>query len=119
MTSTDTEFGLSAEDAVADMLKNKGFLILDRNWRRPWGELDIVAERGGVVHFVEVKASGRAVSGFEPFRRAGGAKMNKVRRTARTWLAERRYPPDTEWQTDIASVIHGPHSSEIELFLAE
>jgi putative endonuclease len=114
-----TNFGLAAENAVAEQLKTKGFRILDRNWRRPWGELDIVAEQEGIIHFVEVKASSSSVAGFEPYRRASASKMHKVRRTARTWLSDHGYGPDTPWQTDIASVIGTAKDLEIELFFNE
>ena len=110
-----TQLGLAAEEAVCRHLKEKGFSILDRNWRRPWGELDVVALRDGVVHFVEVKASSQQVAGFEPFLRADERKMQKVQRTARTWLATRRYSPETEWQMDVASVIMA-EAPEIEIF---
>ena len=36
--------GASAETATCQWLKSKGFRILDRNWRRPWGELDITLQ---------------------------------------------------------------------------
>jgi putative endonuclease len=115
MQTERTTMGLAAEELVADWLGERGYRILDRNWRKPWGELDIVAESGGVVHFVEVKASTRLQTGFDPFLRADGRKMHKVQRTARTWLVSHRYGPNTEWQLDIASVITGD-SLKIELF---
>ena len=116
MPTERTIMGLEAETAVCRRLKADGFQILDRNWRRPWGELDIVASRGSVIHFVEVKASRRNIQGFGPALRADWRKMTKVRRTAQTWLAANRYSPDTEWQMDVASVIMGPGNPDIELF---
>ncbi len=118
MVNERTTFGLAAEEAICTHLESTGYTILDRNWRRPWGELDIVAMQDNVVHFVEVKASSRQVSGFDPFLRADGRKMHKVRRTAQTWLLAHRYSADTEWQLDIASIIMDPllPRPEIELF---
>lgn len=49
------EIGRAAEQKAADYLAKAGFVILCRNWRNRWCELDIVARRGSVVHFVEVK----------------------------------------------------------------
>lgn len=115
MTTERTKLGLAAEEAVCRYLRNRGFSVLDRNWRRPWGELDVVAMCGAVVHFVEVKASSRRLAGFDPFVRADGRKMHKVSRTARTWLAYRRYGPETEWQMDVASVIMDPAVAEPEI----
>ena len=110
--------GQSAEDAVQGHLQQRGWTILDRNWRKPWGELDIVAQdHEGTVHVVEVKASSLLVAGFEPHLRAGNTKMVKVRRTARTWLSSHGYPYDTPWQLDIASVVgDGSGGWVIELF---
>lgn len=48
--------GDKGEDLVVELLKSRGFEILDRNFRMKFGELDIVAMRGRCVHFVEVKA---------------------------------------------------------------
>jgi putative endonuclease len=48
--------GLSAESRAAAFLIAKGFRILTRRWRCPAGEIDIVARRGGLLVFVEVKA---------------------------------------------------------------
>lgn len=115
LSSKRAQHGLAGETAVANHLQKGGFRILDRNWCRPWGELDIVAEQRGIIHFIEVKASRRQVAGFDPFLRANGTKMQKVIRTARTWLAANRYGPDTEWQLDVASVILEP-TVTIEMF---
>ena len=103
-----TELGALAETLACDFLKNRGYRILDRNWRQPWGELDIVAVHDSTLHFVEVKASRRLAPGFEPVIRADGWKMHKVRRTAQTWLASHRIDPETEWQMDVISVIMEP-----------
>lgn len=116
MLTDRTKLGLEAEEATCQWLSKAGYRILDRNWRRPWGELDIVAGRNGVVSFVEVKASSRLLAGFDPFLRADARKMHKVKRTAQTWLASHRYGPDTEWQLDIISVIMDASGPQFEHF---
>ena len=50
--------GLSAESRAALFLIAKAYRILERRWKTPFGEIDIVARRRGVVVFVEVKARG-------------------------------------------------------------
>lgn len=117
MPTDRMRLGTQAEQAVCDHLAAAGYRILERNWRRPWGELDIVAlGRDGVVHFVEVKASRASVAGFNPELRAGDRKMAKVVRTARSWLAARRSDVSTEWQLDVASVIMEQRGPRIEIF---
>jgi putative endonuclease len=51
--------GLSAENRAAALLLAKGFRIVARRWRCPAGEIDIVARRGKLLIFVEVKARAR------------------------------------------------------------
>jgi putative endonuclease len=48
--------GLSAESRAALLLIAKAYRILERRWKTPFGEIDIIARRRGVVVFVEVKA---------------------------------------------------------------
>ena len=48
--------GLSAESRAAALLMLKGYRIAKRRWRSPVGEIDIVARRGRLLIFVEVKA---------------------------------------------------------------
>jgi putative endonuclease len=48
--------GLSAESRAAVLLIAKGYRIAARRWRSPLGEIDIVARRGRLLAFVEVKA---------------------------------------------------------------
>ena len=60
--------GDAAEAAVARHLERKGYRVVLRNVRTPAGEIDLVAVRRGVYHFVEVKArrpGGRAGAGEE------------------------------------------------------
>ena len=51
-----SEIGRIGEDLACEYLKNKGFQIIERNFRKPWGEIDIIAkEKNGALVFVEVK----------------------------------------------------------------
>ena len=56
---TAFKLGLSAETRAAAYLFAKGFRIAARRWRSPAGEIDIVARRGNLLVFVEVKARAR------------------------------------------------------------
>lgn len=50
-----TAVGRAAEATAAEFLVAKGCVVLAQNWRTRWCEIDIVAERDGVIYFVEVK----------------------------------------------------------------
>ena len=52
---TSREEGLAGEDKAVKTLKKKGYRIVERNYRTRLGEIDVVAEEGGCLVFVEVK----------------------------------------------------------------
>lgn len=56
MTQRNQRIGRWGEQAAADYLTSKGYGILARNVRTPYGEIDLVAGREGFTIFVEVKA---------------------------------------------------------------
>ena len=53
MSTTNT--GRKAEAAARVYLDMRGFQIIEQNWRRPRAEVDIIAKKDNVLHFVEVK----------------------------------------------------------------
>lgn len=76
--------GRRGEDLAAAALVAKGYLLLDRNWRCPLGELDIVAVDGAETVFVEVKT--RSGLGFgHPFESVTPVKLARLRRLAAAW----------------------------------
>lgn len=50
-----THLGRQAESKVAEYLKQNNFQILEQNWRTRWCEIDLVASKGNIIYFVEVK----------------------------------------------------------------
>lgn len=55
--------GHEAEEQAADYLRSKGFRIRELNWKTPRCEIDIVAEKGKRIYFVEVKYRRNAAHG--------------------------------------------------------
>ena len=47
--------GRNGEEFAASMLTDMGFIVLAKNYRCQYGEVDIIARRGYEIHFVEVK----------------------------------------------------------------
>lgn len=80
--------GSRGEDYAAGVLEGEGWRILARNAHSRYGEVDLIAERGGVVAFVEVKTRrrGALVTGAQSVTRA---KRQKIIRTALLWLQQR------------------------------
>ncbi len=78
--------GRRGEDAAAALLLQQGFSILARNYRDRWGELDIVAQKEGVLYFVEVRAR-RAPDCGAAAESVDLRKQAQVRATAERYLA--------------------------------
>jgi putative endonuclease len=79
--------GYAGEDAAAALLSSKGLRIISRNWRRHRLEIDIVAEEGDTLVFVEVKARSSTERG-EPLQAVNAAKRSALGRAATAYLAE-------------------------------
>lgn len=83
MTTFDT--GRKAEAAAAAFLVRKGCIIVAQNWRTPRCEIDIIAERGGVMFLCEVKYrrtnnSGSGIEYITP------QKVRQMQFAAQTWV---------------------------------
>ncbi|MEX2090894.1 MAG: YraN family protein, partial [Candidatus Paceibacterota bacterium] len=99
-----TKFGNIAEKYAAEFLESRGYTILAGNYRKPWGEIDLIAQKDEILVFVEVKANSKEIAGFEPELRVNREKLKRIVRAARTYLAEKRCP-DREWQIDIIAIV--------------
>ncbi len=78
------ERGRRAEALAAWLLRLKGYRVLDRRYRTPVGEIDLVVRRGRCVAFVEVKARGTIADAAEAVTATGRA---RIARAAALWLA--------------------------------
>ena len=97
-------FGIGAETRAAWWLRLKGYNILAMRYRGGGGEIDLIARRGRIVAFVEVK--GRA-SNDEAILSLTPAKMRKVGRAARAWLAQHPTFMDFVLRLDAVTVAPG------------
>ncbi len=79
--------GAYGEDLAARHLVAGGMVLLDRNWRCPEGELDLVLRDGPVVVVCEVKTRRTADFGT-PLEAVTPAKLRRLRRLGARWLRE-------------------------------
>jgi putative endonuclease len=77
--------GRAGEQAAAAWLVQERWLVRDRNFRAPGGEIDIVAERDGTLAFFEVK-SWAALPAAELEHSINARKQGRIARAARVWL---------------------------------
>jgi putative endonuclease len=81
--------GSLGEDRAAAWYQDRGYRVLDRNWRCRDGELDLVVALRGTLVFCEVKARSGTAFG-RPAEAVGISKQARVRRLAARWLREHR-----------------------------
>jgi putative endonuclease len=96
--------GNIGEDIACKFLMKKGFTIMDRNYLKKWGEIDIVAKKRNIFHFIEVKSvevkdSNDNVSSnsFRPEENVHVLKQRRLRRVIQTYLLERGQGLDVEF----------------------
>lgn len=104
--------GLIGENLSTRFLVKQGFKILERNYRKKWGEIDIVAQKDKKIHFVEVKtvvsrettARFKNKDSFMPEDNVHAWKLKRLSRAVQTYLLERDVSHETEWQLDVVVV---------------
>ncbi|MEF2978770.1 YraN family protein [Subtercola sp. YIM 133946] len=78
------ELGRRGEQLACDYLSQGGYAVVGRNWRCAQGEIDVIAERGGVTAFVEVKTRSGLRYGH-PFEAITVAKLARLKRLSAAW----------------------------------
>ena len=108
----NNQIGAYGEHIAVNYLKKRGFLVLDTNYLKKWGEIDIVARETNQIHFVEVKTVSyetkalleAAVSRgtWRPEENVGSFKVQKLNRVIKSWLMDNNC--DLDWQIDVLAV---------------
>lgn len=106
MTLDRKRLGALGEKAAAWTLRRSGYKIITRNYTCPAGELDIIARRGKLVVFVEVKTR---ASDFHahPLENITRTKKRHIVRTARYFLKQKKWD-SAEYRFDVITVVWGP-----------
>jgi len=105
MPSPKRKIGDIGEEVVCKYLETKGFRVLERNYLRKWGEIDIVAEKDQLLSFIEVKSVSREPGkGYRPEENMHPAKLKRLHRVIQTYLLDRKVPDSKEWRVDVACV---------------
>ena len=123
-TSKTQKIGEIGENIAKRFLVKHDFLILDRNYTKKWGEIDIVAEKDNKIHFIEVKSVSRktledvlqepseqlelsnqaGTSNYRPEDNMHPWKLKRLSRTIQTYLLSQEIPDEKEWQVDLLVV---------------
>lgn len=79
--------GSIGEECAAGLLEDKGFEILERNYKTKFAEIDIVAKKNACIHFIEVKLRCGSEYGH-PAEAVSAAKQKRIRCAAEIFLLE-------------------------------
>jgi putative endonuclease len=104
------KIGKIGEELSAKFLKNHKFFVIEMNYWKKWGEIDVVAKKDGLTHFVEVKTVSRNLSedvphetdGYRPEDNIHPGKLKRLSRTIQSYLLEKGI--DDDWQFDVITV---------------
>lgn len=106
------KLGNTGEDIACQFLERKGYTVIERNYLKPWGEIDIICRKGSVYHMVEVKSISRGTfpgSGSRVTRpnmsaedHIHPAKLKKLARTVELYMGG--IPGSPDYQIDVVTV---------------
>ena len=101
------KLGDIGEGVACVFLEKNGFIIIEKNYLRKWGEIDIVAKKADVIHFVEVKSVSCVtfdnISGdYRPEDNMHPWKLKRLSRVIQTYLLDRKI--DIDWQLDLITI---------------
>ena len=109
MTKHNQQIGAWGEGIAADWLSAHGHALIARNVRTPYGEIDIVAQRGDVTIFVEVKTLTSSAN-FFPEAQITARKREHMLNAAQQYCAEHEID---HWQIDVIAVEGKPGSTPV------
>ncbi len=105
--------GAIGEEISAKYLIKKGFCIVCRNYRKKYGEIDIIARKGEILHFIEVKTVSRenmrdvsrvTNDAHRPEDNIHPQKLRRIARTIQAYLLKQYPQGEPEWVFDAITV---------------
>lgn len=95
--------GAENEEKAAEYLTDRGYVILERNFISCYGEIDIIAQDGKTLVFVEVKYRSSMKYGY-PQEAVGYCKQQKLIKTARYYMYKRNIPDECSCRFDVVFI---------------
>ena len=90
MTLYKKNFGKQGEDIAFQYLIDHDFKIIDRNFRSKFGEIDIIAQKGNKLFFVEVKTRSNLKKGM-PYEAINKRKIHQMKKASTYFLMQNNY----------------------------
>lgn len=124
MEKPEENVGKIGELLVARYLEKLGHQVVAMNYRKKWGEIDVISKKDDVVHFVEVKTvsretlEGEKLDDYSPEENVHPEKLKRLARTIQSYLLENNLS-DSEWQLDVAGVFLNVDSRQARVRMTE
>lgn len=117
MPSKNRIFGDHGETIAKGYLEKQGYKIINQNYSKRWGEIDIIAKNKEELVFIEVKTReiGDNPSVFLPEDSVNFFKQQKIIKTAQTFLYENGYLEDTLWRIDVIAIEINKNSGDTKI----
>lgn len=109
MTNHNQRVGAWGEETAVGFMMKRGFCIVARNVRTPYGEIDIVAEQNGTTIFVEVKTL-TSSKNFLPEHQITARKREHILNSAQHYAAEHGID---HWQIDVIAIEGKPGANPV------
>jgi uncharacterized protein (TIGR00252 family) len=90
---TNYQAGHDAEKLAAEYLSSHGFAVVELNWKTRWCEIDIVAQKSGIIYFVEVKLRQSKAYGAG-FDYITPKKLQQMQFAAEFWVSQKNWTAD-------------------------
>jgi len=100
--NTKREEGIRGEDRATKFLQKKAYKIIEKNFRSPFGEIDIIARDGDSLVFIEVKKRNTPFFG-SPFQAITDKKKQHIIRSAMYYLKNQK-APDVRMRFDVVGI---------------
>ncbi len=98
----NVEIGQKGENIATRYLRLRLYKILERNYRRKTGEIDIIAKKGGYIIFIEVKYRNNTDKGL-PREAVTPFKQRQIKRTAEMYILENKL--DCNMRFDVIEIL--------------
>lgn len=103
MTTEKQNTGKLGEDIAVKYLENHGYSVLERNYRKPWGEIDIVAQQSQELVFFEVKTQNQKFE-WRPEENITRHKKHQLSRIVATYIKEHKISENQDWRIDVLAI---------------
>jgi putative endonuclease len=113
MTQHNRTLGRWGEERAAAHVEERGYQIVARNYRTPFGELDLIIEQADVLAFVEVKTRSSLKFG-QPEAAVTSKKQAHLVEAAQYFLQENQWE-ERLWRIDVISILRNPTTRETEI----